>query len=69
MNPYEATADALVARILATFEAHPEAAELSSAWDLFKVPGFECGDIGPSAAQASWALGCAKAIWSERQGR
>lgn len=64
---YEATADALVKRILSTFEQHPEAANLTSAWDLFKVPGFDCSDIGPSAAQAGWAFGRAKALWKAQK--
>jgi len=64
---YVGTADALVERILATFKAHPEAAQLTDAWDLFKVPGFTCDDIGPSLAQADGALGKAKRIWRERQ--
>jgi hypothetical protein len=66
MKEYVKTADALVTRILETFEAHPEAAAITDAWGLFKVPGFNCDDIGPSLAQADWALGRARAIWRER---
>lgn len=64
---YTATADALVQRMLATFEAHPEAADLSSAWDLFKVPGFKCDDLQPSAFQAGWAFAHAKRAWAARK--
>ncbi len=31
-------------------------------WDLFKVEGFDCKDIGPSFFQASWALNRTKAL-------
>ena len=57
---YEATADELVRRIRTLIPEHPEILELESPWDLFKVEGFNCADIGPSAFQASWALARAK---------
>jgi len=65
---YEATANALVTRILETLRAHPEAAQLTDCWGLFKVPGFKCDDLAPSAFQAAWAFGKAKALFAkERQ--
>ncbi len=57
---YESTADQLVDRITALIPANPNILEMESAWDLFKVSGFQCGDISPSLAQASWALAKAK---------
>jgi hypothetical protein len=65
---YSDAADALVIRMLESFEAHPEAAELESVWDMLKVTGFKCDDIGPSLFQASWAFGKAKALFRERRG-
>jgi hypothetical protein len=53
---YAATADVLVERITALIPEHPEILTMNSAWDLFKVEGFNCNDIGPSLFQASWAL-------------
>ena len=67
-DAYVATADTLVERILPTFRQHPEAALLTSAWDLFSVPGFKCDDIGPSAAQAGWAFAEARRRWSRSNG-
>jgi hypothetical protein len=54
---YETTANELVKRIEALVPEHPEILTLESAWDLFKIPGFKCDDLQPSAAQAGWALG------------
>jgi len=65
-NPYVATADTLTARIVALIPTQPQILEMTSAWDLFKVPGFSCSDLGPSLAQASYALGDAQRIWKER---
>lgn len=53
---YAATANELVRRIEALIPEHPEVLSLASAWELFTIPGFECSDIGPSLAQASFAL-------------
>ena len=66
---YVATADELVARILALMPAHPEIMGMDSAWDLFKVPGFKCDDIAPSLAQASWALAAAKQACQQKLSR
>ena len=55
-TPYAETADILVDRIRALIPDHPEIMDLESAWDLFKVDGLNCSDLGPSAFQASWAL-------------
>lgn len=66
MNPieaaYTATADELTKRILALIPAHPEIMTIESPFDLFKIDGFKCDDIGPSLAQAGWALGKARQI-------
>lgn len=43
-------------RIAELAETRPEVLELTSVWDLFKVPGFYCDDLQPSLAQAQWAL-------------
>ena len=53
---YTETADELVRRIEALIPMHHEIMSLTSPWDLFKVPGFKCDDLGPSLAQASAAL-------------
>lgn len=60
---YTATADRLVQRMLESFKEHPEAAKLDSVWDMLKVPGFQCDDIGPSHAQAGWAFNTAKRLF------
>ena len=62
---YASTADRLVERIKALIPNHPEILELNDAWGLFKVDGFKCDDIGPSAFQASWALAKAKELYNE----
>lgn len=53
---YASTAEALVQRIAALVPEHPEILTLEDPWGLFKVPGFDCKDLCPSMAQASWAL-------------
>lgn len=60
---YEKTAEDLKARILALIPANPHILEMESAWALFAVPGFACDDLGPSGAQATWALGRAQHEW------
>lgn len=67
MNPYESTANELTNRILALIPTQPQILDLTSAWDLFKVPGFKCDDIGPSLAQASWALSSAQQAYRARR--
>jgi len=64
-NCYAKTADELTARILALIPTAPEILTMESVWDLFKVEGFNCSDLGPSMAQAQWALSNAKRIHSE----
>jgi hypothetical protein len=59
-DDYVSTADELVRRIEALIPEHPEILTFDSAWSLFDVPGFKCNDIGPSAAQAMWALATAQ---------
>jgi len=66
MNPieaaYTATADELTKRILALIPAHPEIMTLESPFDLFKIDGFKCDDLGPSLAQAGWSLSKARQL-------
>lgn len=50
---YDATAKELVKRIKSCGR---EILKIENAWDLFKLPGFECEDIAPSLHQAMWAL-------------
>jgi len=59
---YVATADELVERIAAFIPAHPEILTMNSAWDLFKIEGFDAAikDLQPSLGQADWALHAAK---------
>lgn len=56
---YELTADELTRRIVAL---GPQVLDLESPWKLFKVEGFHCDDIGPTLAQAQWALAKAQSI-------
>jgi hypothetical protein len=60
---YVATAETLKARIMSLIPTNPAILEMESAWDLFDVPGFDCSDLGPSGAQASWALSSAVNTW------
>ncbi len=60
-NPYETVAQELKRRILALIPDHPEILEMTDAWDLFKIPGFNCSDLDPSLAQADAAFVHAKA--------
>jgi hypothetical protein len=53
-------------RIVALIPEHPEILTITSAWDLWKVEGFKCDDIGPSMAQAMYALASAKHQWNAR---
>lgn len=53
---YANAADQLVARIEALVPTHPEILTMENPFDLFKVKGFDCTDLDPSLAQASWAL-------------
>ncbi len=57
---YESTAHQLRDRIIALIPSRPEILELNDTWGLFKVDGFNCDDLGPSFAQAMWALSAAK---------
>lgn len=57
---YESTANELSKRIEALIPTRPELATLTDPWALFGVPGFECGDLQPTLAQAAWALGDAQ---------
>lgn len=62
-NTYSGIANTLKDRILLLIPDHPAILVLESAWDLFKIEGFECSDLGPSMAQAQWALGRARQEW------
>lgn len=62
---YGFTADVLTQRILALIPAHPEILTFTNAWQLFKVPGFECRDLEPSMAQADGTLAKAQAIYAQ----
>jgi hypothetical protein len=55
---YQKTAETLVEHIKSLIPRYPEILTMSSAWDLFKVPGFKVDDgpNAPSYAQAVWAL-------------
>ena len=66
---YEGVASSLVDRILALMPEHPELVTMDDPWQLFKVPGFQCDDLGPSLAQAGWALRNAQARWTHRVSR
>jgi hypothetical protein len=59
MMTYERTCDELTQRIVAL---GPCILELTDAWQLFKVSGFECRDLQPSMAQADGALAKAQSI-------
>lgn len=66
---YESVGNELRDRILALIPDNRQILTIESAWDLFGVPGFQCNDLGPSAAQAGWALCSAKKIWEEEQAK
>ena len=55
----------LEARILALIPEHPEIAEMTDPWPLFRIDAFDCKDIGPSLAQASAALRGAQVLWKD----
>jgi len=57
---YESTAYQLRDRITALIPSQPQILKLTSCWDLFKVPGFDCQDLQPSMAQAASALRAAQ---------
>lgn len=62
-SDYESTAHELRDRIYALIPTQPQIMELTDCWGLFKVPGFNCNDLGPSMFQAQWALGAARGKW------
>lgn len=62
---YEASADKLVKRIMACIPGHPEILDFDNPFQLFKVDGFKCDDIGPSLFQAQWSLSKAKQLYRE----
>jgi len=57
---YENTANLLVNRIEKLIPKYPEILEIKDVFDLFNISDFECNDLAPSLAQASWALSKAK---------
>jgi hypothetical protein len=65
---YEGIANELVKRITALIPEHPEILKLNDPWKLFKVPGFNCKDLGPSLFQAGWALARAIQLWEVEHG-
>jgi len=65
IKEYEATTMVLCDRICALIPKHPEILNMTSPWDLFNVPGFNCEDIGPSLAQAWAALSTAQWTYKE----
>jgi hypothetical protein len=52
---YNDTANKLADRIVASVPREKLLA-MTDPWELFKVDGFNCDDLGPSLFQASWAL-------------
>ena len=65
MLGYESTANVLRDRITALIPAHPEILNMDSAFELFRIPCFNCDDLEPSIPQARWALNAAKQEWRE----
>jgi hypothetical protein len=57
---YTSLANALRDRILALMPDNPTLATMDDPWGLFKVPGFKCDDLGPTLAQAAFALRAAQ---------
>ena len=57
---YSATVNAVAARIEALIPDNPHIMGMTSAWDLFKVPGFDVSDLNPSLMQAEYGLALAK---------
>ena len=57
---YNGVAEELAKRILALIPDNPQLLEMTDCWELFKVPGFNCKDLGPTMFQAGWALNKAK---------
>lgn len=64
---YETTVDELKDRILALIPKHPEIMTINSPFDLLGIEGFECGDLAPSHAQASFALSKARSEYTSHQ--
>jgi hypothetical protein len=65
---YYRVLDELAERIEALVPQHPEILDLSDPFELFRVPGFACGDLDPTLAQASAALGEVKERHRLRRG-
>ena len=63
--PYASLCNELASRIASLGKSNPEIKQkilaMDDAWDLFRIPGFQCGDLGPSMAQAYGALRAAQA--------
>ena len=53
-------------RILRLIPQNPKIMSITNAFDLFKIPGFECSDLKPSLAQAIGALSWAKSQYRLR---
>ena len=66
---YESTANILRDRIVALIPTHPEILDMDNAWDLLKIPDFDCKDLQPSAFQASWAFNAAKRMAGQPHGK
>ncbi len=63
MTTYASRAETLSQRIFELIPDHQEILTLDSPFDLFKVDGFQCGDLEPSLAQAAAALAKARTRW------
>jgi hypothetical protein len=63
---YCAVAEELKRRILALTPEHPGILGITDVWDLFKVSGFDCRDLGPTMAQANDALAEAQQEYRRR---
>jgi len=62
---YESTGHDLRDRIVALIPDNPIILEaVFSPWDLSSIKGFYCEDIGPTLAQAGWALKAARNYWA-----
>lgn len=62
---YAETADELADRIENLIPSHPEILTMDDPFKLFGVEGFSCDDLGPSLAQAWWALREARKRYNE----
>jgi hypothetical protein len=64
MEAYVKTGNELADRIAKLIPSHPEIMTMDDPFKLFEVEGFDCSDLGPSLAQAGWALREAQSRYS-----